>query len=68
MSHSCGALLCDTPHDCCDHKEECGCKHCHFDHVHDWRDWAIYPECEFCETEMMEYVQPFLDEIMGGSK
>lgn len=36
------------------HPEECGCEHCHFEHEHDWRDWTVYPECQFCVDEMID--------------
>jgi hypothetical protein len=52
MTHSCRAMLCESPHDYqADHSMECGCVNCHENH--DWREWSIYPECERCEADMM---------------
>jgi len=44
-----------NPEYCCDHWDDCTCEHCHFDHGHDWRSWAIYPPCWHCEEEMLEH-------------
>lgn len=44
---------------CSRHSGECGCPHCHFEHDHDWRTWAVYPTCEFCQQEILEWVEDF---------
>ena len=66
-SHSCKDLLCESPHECCDHNEECGCDHCHYDHrpEHSWRDWNCYPLCMYCEEEMFDEIGPLLEDYHG---
>ncbi len=56
MLHNCRSVLCETPHsELDDHKDECGCIDCHVGCSHDWREWRVYPECEYCEAEMLAY-------------
>lgn len=50
MTHSCRALLCETPH-----FEEV--------HEHDWRGWNVYPECDGCLRDLAQYIHEETDFI-----
>lgn len=56
-AHSCRSLLCETPHydeGYCDHWEDCSHYACHRG-THDFTTWNVYPECTYCEEELLDY-------------
>lgn len=62
MSHNCRSQLCEAPHyDLDGHADECGCVDCHELREHDWREWAIYPECHGCLRDMAQWIHENTD-------
>ena len=58
--HNCRSALCITPHYEDDHPDECSCLECHASHR--WQAWTIYPECDYCEQDMLDDIWPLIEE------